>query len=207
MPAPRAVVTLAGYGKVPWRGRNSSNTVSTDFMCYKDFMSSLTRAGLTRRSVVGASVAGGALVRHHSDGPCRPRGLPRDRQALAAARFIDFGTNAEMRWDAVDPSGSLPTRRGCSSQPHGHADDRPDTWRSASSGRPTDPSPRGGRAVPVVRRPAPAARSPGRRRPRVHRQRPLLLRVPAGHAGSRHRVEARRRRGGHVGGRPARATC
>ena len=65
-------------------------------------MSSLTRAGLTRRSVVGASVAGGALVATTRMAPAAHAAYPAILKPTPADQFVDFGTNAEMRWDAVD---------------------------------------------------------------------------------------------------------
>ncbi|MDX6371962.1 MAG: hypothetical protein QOD98_950 [Nocardioidaceae bacterium] len=66
-------------------------------------MSSISRPGLTRRSVVGASVAGGALVATTRFAPAAHAAYPAILKPTPANQFVDYGTNAEMRWDSVDP--------------------------------------------------------------------------------------------------------
>jgi DMSO/TMAO reductase YedYZ molybdopterin-dependent catalytic subunit len=62
-----------------------------------------SRARATRRTfLAGAAVAGAATA---VGVPTRPAvaGAPAILKPLPAGRFVDFGTNAEMRWDSVSP--------------------------------------------------------------------------------------------------------
>jgi DMSO/TMAO reductase YedYZ molybdopterin-dependent catalytic subunit len=70
-------------------------------------MPSFSRVGLTRRSVVGASVAGGALVAAPRLAPSALAAYPAILKPTPADQFYDYGTNAEMRWDSVDPDAYL----------------------------------------------------------------------------------------------------
>ena len=63
-----------------------------------------SRTSASRRSVLTAALAGPAAA---AVGPDLVRaaahaGAPSILKALPADRFVDFGTNAEMRWDSVD---------------------------------------------------------------------------------------------------------
>jgi DMSO/TMAO reductase YedYZ molybdopterin-dependent catalytic subunit len=66
-------------------------------------MSTSSPAGLTRRSLVAASAAGGALVAGARLAPAAHAAYPAILKPTPADRFVDFGTNAEMRWDSVNP--------------------------------------------------------------------------------------------------------
>jgi DMSO/TMAO reductase YedYZ molybdopterin-dependent catalytic subunit len=66
-------------------------------------MTLTSRAGLTRRSVVGATVAGGALAATARFAPPADAAYPAILKPTPADQFYDYGTNAEMRWDSVDP--------------------------------------------------------------------------------------------------------
>ena len=70
-------------------------------------MASSSHAGLTRRSLVGASVAGGALAATTRFAPAAHAAYPTILKPTPADQFVDFGTNAEMHWDAVDPERYL----------------------------------------------------------------------------------------------------
>jgi DMSO/TMAO reductase YedYZ molybdopterin-dependent catalytic subunit len=68
--------------------------------------------GATRRTLLAAGVAtplvsviGGSLTQRAT------AGAPSIVKALPADRFVDFGTNAEMRWDSVDPRRFLTRQR------------------------------------------------------------------------------------------------
>src|SRR3954452_3218063 len=78
---------------------------------YDPAMSSLTRAGMTRRTVLSATAATGALVAGTRFGPTAQAAYPAILKPTPADRFNDYGTNAEMRWDSVDPRQYL-TRQG-----------------------------------------------------------------------------------------------
>src|SRR3954452_11917241 len=69
--------------------------------------SSTSRAGLTRRSVVGASLAGGTLAAATRFAPAAHAPYPAILKPTPADQFYDYGTNAEMRWDSVDPDHYL----------------------------------------------------------------------------------------------------
>jgi DMSO/TMAO reductase YedYZ molybdopterin-dependent catalytic subunit len=59
---------------------------------------------LTRRAVVSASIAGGALIAGGRFAPPAAVGAaPAILKPTPADLFYDYGTNAEMRWDSVDP--------------------------------------------------------------------------------------------------------
>ena len=68
---------------------------------------SFSGAGLTRRFVVGASVAGGALAATTRFAPAAHAAYPAILKPTPADLFYDYGTNAEMRWDSVDPDRYL----------------------------------------------------------------------------------------------------
>ncbi len=68
-------------------------------------------ARLTRRSVMGASAVGGALVATTRLAPPARATYPAILKPTPAEQFYDYGTNAEMRWDSVDPRRYL-TRQG-----------------------------------------------------------------------------------------------
>ena len=70
-------------------------------------MTSLSRTALTRRSVLGASAAGGALATTVGLGPAAHAAYPAILKPTPADQFYDYGTNAEMRWDSVDPERYL----------------------------------------------------------------------------------------------------
>jgi len=65
------------------------------------------RAGLTRRSLVGVSVAGGALAATTRFAPAALAAYPAILKPTPADQFYDHGTNAELRWDSVDPTRYL----------------------------------------------------------------------------------------------------
>jgi DMSO/TMAO reductase YedYZ molybdopterin-dependent catalytic subunit len=66
-------------------------------------MASISRSGLTRRTLVGATAAGGALAVTARFAPAARAAYPAILKPTPADRFVDFGSNAEMRWDSVDP--------------------------------------------------------------------------------------------------------
>ena len=114
--------------------------------------------------------------------------------------FVERGTNAEMRWEAMRGQGYLtPTDRFFV---RNHTDtpvvDR-DTWRLRVHGT-------GVRRELSVSSRRPARPAVGERHPlrRVRRQRPQLLRQPAGHPRPRHGLGPRRRRGRPLDRRPPR---
>ena len=123
-----------------------------------------------------------------------------DRQAAPAGvvrrprheRRDALGGGAEAR--APDPERAL-----LRPQPHAHADDRS---RDVAAARPRR------RRAAAARAHLPRPRAAALEEPdlgdRVRRQRPQLLRQPAGHAGERDAVEARRHRAGALARRAAR---
>ena len=118
--------------------------------------------------------------------------------------FVNHGTNAELRWETArgarlpDPERAL-----LRPQPHADAGDR----RRAPGG--CTSTARGVRRPLTLSLPRPRAAAVARRRlgRRVRRQRPQLLRQPAGHAGERHAVEAGRDRRRALARRAARPRC
>ena len=66
-----------------------------------------SRSALTRRGVIGASLAGGALVTTARFAPSSRAAYPAILKPTPADQFVDFGTNAEMRWDSVEPGRYL----------------------------------------------------------------------------------------------------
>ncbi len=68
----------------------------------------VTTSTATRRTLLrSAAVLGGALATR-AFVPLRAlAGAPAIRKVLPAAWFVDYGTNAEMRWDSVDPTAYL----------------------------------------------------------------------------------------------------
>ena len=156
------------------------------------------------KAVVGGRRRLGRRARGRA-GPAAARGAPAILKPSPADWFTDFGTNAEMRWDSVTRSSTSPTRPGCS-------------CATTPSRRPSTATPGGcGSSATGWPRRAPRATRSRCRTPtcagcRVTRLTAVhectgngrsLLRQPAGHAGRRHRLEARRGRCRHVGGRPA----
>ena len=125
---------------------------------------------------------------------------------LPSDQFVVYGTNAEMRWDSVDP------QRFRTPQPRLFVRNHtltprldPHTFELSvfgdGLGRPRS------RDEAVNLRLRDLRRLPVRHvdhGARVHRQRSQLLRHPAGDACVGHAVEARRRRDGHLGRGPAR---
>ena len=149
--------------------------------------------------VTAASAVPGRLVRS------RP-GRRADPQAAARAVLHRL---RHQRRDAVGLRGPRsppdPAAAAVRAQPHPHAADRPAQLPPLRLRRraEAEPGPQDAGGQPEPARPAPAAGDTGDDGPRVHRQRPQLLQLPAGHPGLRHPVEARRGRRGHLGGRPA----
>ncbi|GAA5151673.1 sulfite oxidase [Nocardioides marinquilinus] len=68
---------------------------------------------LTRRALVGGAVAatGAATAVTVIGAPPAPAGAPEILKPLPPRRFVDFGTNAEMRWSSVDPTRYLTAQR------------------------------------------------------------------------------------------------
>jgi len=60
-------------------------------------MATSSRAGLTRRSLVGASVAGGALAATTRFAPAAHAAYPATLKPTPADQIVDFGTNARRR--------------------------------------------------------------------------------------------------------------
>ncbi|WP_418059505.1 molybdopterin-dependent oxidoreductase [Pimelobacter simplex] len=66
----------------------------------------MTENALRRRALLGLPLAGAAAAVAAQVGPLAQRalaGAPAIRKALPVSWFIDYGTNAETRWDSVDP--------------------------------------------------------------------------------------------------------
>ncbi len=66
-----------------------------------------TRPGATRRTVLAAAAVGplaSTLVQAGRPAAAATTGI---LKPLPADRFKEFGTNAEMRWDSVDPGRYL----------------------------------------------------------------------------------------------------
>lgn len=66
----------------------------------------MTENALRRRALLGMPLAGLAAAVAAQAGPLTQRalaGAPAIRKVLPASWFIDYGTNAEMRWESVDP--------------------------------------------------------------------------------------------------------
>ena len=166
--------------------------------------------GLTRRTLVSASVAGTALLAGaRFASPSALAAYPAILKPTPADPFVDFDTNAEMRWDSVDPRKYLTDQSRLFVRNHTVTPtiDRT-TWRLRVFGD--------GLATPRTAadalslscgRPADAASHDPRVRARVHRQRAQLLRQPAGPDRLRHVLEARRGRHRRLGGRARCATC
>src|SRR4051794_4552020 len=70
-------------------------------------MSTHTTPRPGRRGVLGAALAGGALVSLGRFSPAAHAAYPAILKPTPADQFVDFGTNAEMRWESVDPRGYL----------------------------------------------------------------------------------------------------
>jgi DMSO/TMAO reductase YedYZ molybdopterin-dependent catalytic subunit len=64
---------------------------------------SLSRSALTRRSVIAATAATGFAASTGLGAGPAAAAYPAIIKPTPADRFVDFGTNAEMRWDSVDP--------------------------------------------------------------------------------------------------------
>src|SRR4051794_28939843 len=70
----------------------------------------MTVTRLRRRSFLGLPAAGAAGAVLGQLGPLMPparAGAPAILKPLPSEWFVDFGSNAEMRWDSVDPSRYL----------------------------------------------------------------------------------------------------
>lgn len=65
------------------------------------------RPRATRRTVLSAAAVGPLATTLVQAGRPAAAGAPSILKPLPAARFTDFGTNAEMRWDSVDPQRYL----------------------------------------------------------------------------------------------------
>lgn len=61
----------------------------------------------TRRAVLGAATAGAGVLAFPGLTQRADAGAPSILKPLPPEWFIDYGTNAEMRWDSVDPHGYL----------------------------------------------------------------------------------------------------
>jgi DMSO/TMAO reductase YedYZ molybdopterin-dependent catalytic subunit len=70
-------------------------------------MNAQSCVALTRRTVVGASLVGAALTATTGFAPHARAAYPAILKPTPADQFVDFGTNAEMRWDSVDPDAYL----------------------------------------------------------------------------------------------------
>ena len=66
-------------------------------------MTSVARVALTRRSVLGASAAGGALATTIGLSPEAHAAYPAILKPIPADAVLRLGTNAELRWDSVEP--------------------------------------------------------------------------------------------------------
>ena len=64
-------------------------------------MSTLSHTGITRRAALSATAAGGALAAAGLVPPAAQAAYPAILKPTPGDRFVDFGTNAEMRWDSV----------------------------------------------------------------------------------------------------------
>ena len=168
-------------------------------------MTSLSRTALTRRSVLGASAAGGVLVDGARVRPSRARGVPRHPQAHAGRPVRRLRDERRDALGVGGPGKYLTDQARLFVRNHTSTPviDR-STWRLRVFGD--------GLTTPRAESAALALSYDDLRRlpahdprvgPRVHGQRPQLLRVAAGHPGDRHRLEARRGRQRRLGGRPA----
>ena len=125
---------------------------------------------LSRRSVIRTTAAAGALAGTASvAGPgLRARaGAPAILKPLPPEWFVDFGTNAETRWDSVDTKRYLTDQARLFVRNHTVTPtiDR-DSWRLRVFGSGlADASSRGRGVVALVRRPPPTAGHPGHRHP------------------------------------------
>ncbi|MDO9456971.1 molybdopterin-dependent oxidoreductase [Nocardioides sp.] len=61
-----------------------------------------TRPSATRRSLLAAAAVGPLAATMVQAGRPAAAGFPNILKPLPPSRFVDFGTNAEMRWDSVD---------------------------------------------------------------------------------------------------------
>lgn len=66
-----------------------------------------SRAGATRRTVLVSAAAGPLVATAVQSVRPATAGAPNIVKPLPADRFYDYGTNAEMRWDSVDPESYL----------------------------------------------------------------------------------------------------
>ena len=161
----------------------------------------------TRRTLLrSAAVIGGALATQALAPLGRAlAGAPAILKPLPADRFVDFGTNAEMRWSSVDPRRYLTPQSRLFVRNHTATPTIDAATYALKVYGDGLRSPRTA-ADPITRdpaRPQAAAADHADHHPRVHRQRAQLLRDPAGHAGLGHRVDARRGRHRALGGRAA----
>ena len=167
----------------------------------------LERRGLTRRDLVKL---GARLCRLRSGSPGSPRrqrspARPRAENGSPIAKklppewFVNFGTNAEMRWDAVAGLGyTTPNERFFVRDHTGTPIIDPATLVAPRLRHGPE-----GIAGLVHLRATPGAAAEGDRVVhRVRRQRPLLLRLTAGHARGGHAVGTRRDRSRPLARRP-----
>ncbi|SDC62230.1 molybdopterin-dependent oxidoreductase [Nocardioides lianchengensis] len=63
----------------------------------------MSRNGITRRTLLAASAAGAVVATTAGSAWRAVAGAPAILKALPPSQFVDFGTNAEMRWESVDP--------------------------------------------------------------------------------------------------------
>ncbi len=70
-----------------------------------------SRPGATRRTVLTAAAAGPVAATAVQTARPAAAGAPSIRKPLPPSRFYDYGTNAEMRWDSVDPRRYLTPQR------------------------------------------------------------------------------------------------
>ena len=155
---------------------------------------------LTRRTLLTASATGAALAGTGSlTVPARAAG-DAILKPLPPEWFVDHGTNAELRWESVRRQDYL--TRPARLFVRNHTKTPVDRPRDLATG-PARRRRRHGH-LPVARRPpgAPADHDHGDHR--VHRQRPVVLRHPAGPTGRGDPVAAGCRGRGHLGGSPAR---
>ncbi|WP_299052114.1 sulfite oxidase [uncultured Nocardioides sp.] len=70
-----------------------------------------TRPRPTRRTVLSAAAVAPLAATLVRPGPLAHAGAPNILKPLPAERFHDYGTNAEMRWDSVDPERYFTAQR------------------------------------------------------------------------------------------------